>query len=171
MSALPTFDLEKINTVHVHARAILALDLGTKCGYAVRRRDGKVIYGTEVFTPRASWSPGQRWLRFRSWLSELIEAEQVHGIAYEDVKRHTGTDAAHAYGAFLAMVEMVADSRRLTLHPVGVGTVKKHWTGSGRADKAVMLTEAKRRGFRPDTDNAADALAVLSWACEQEGNG
>ena len=46
------------------------------------------------------------------------------------MKRHTGTDAAHAYGAFsLCIVEMLADSHRLRLLPVGVGTIKKHWTG------------------------------------------
>ncbi|KDD38200.1 hypothetical protein, partial [Bordetella bronchiseptica] len=146
----------------------LALDLGTKLGWAVRGRDGRISHGTEVFTPRASWSPGQRWLRARSFLVEVITQRQVHAIAYEDVKRHTGTDAAHAYGAFLCIVEMLADSHRLRLLPVGVGTIKKHWTGKGNADKADMIAEAKARGFRPETDNDADALAILSWAVAQE---
>ncbi|MFJ1149010.1 hypothetical protein [Bordetella bronchiseptica] len=152
-------------TVNVN---ILALDLGTKLGWAVRGRDGRTSHGTEVFTPRASWSPGQRWLRARSFLVEVITQRQVHAIAYEDVKRHTGTDAAHAYGAFLCIVEMLADSHRLRLLPVGVGTIKKHWTGKGNADKADMIAEAKARGFRPETDNDADALAILSWAVAQE---
>ncbi|MGK0556148.1 hypothetical protein [Bordetella bronchiseptica] len=147
---------------------ILALDLGTKLGWAVRGRDGRVSHGTEVFTPRASWSPGQRWLRARSFLVEVITQRQVHAIAYEDVKRHTGTDAAHAYGAFLCIVEMLSDSHRLRLLPVGVGTIKKHWTGKGNADKAAMLAQAKARGFRPETDNDADALAILSWAVAEE---
>ncbi|KAK54007.1 hypothetical protein [Bordetella bronchiseptica] len=147
---------------------ILALDLGTKLGWAVRGRDGRISHGTEVFTPRASWSPGQRWLRARSFLVEVITQRQVHAIAYEDVKRHTGTDAAHAYGAFLCIVEMLADSHRLRLLPVGVSTIKKHWTGKGNADKTAMLAQARARGFRPETDNDADALAILSWAVAQE---
>ncbi|WP_249417478.1 crossover junction endodeoxyribonuclease RuvC [Pusillimonas minor] len=147
---------------------ILALDLGTKTGYAIRNRDGKTIHGTEAFTPRKSWTPGQRWQRFRSWLSTAIVQHQVNHIAYEDVKRHVGTDAAHVYGAFLALVEMLADSHSLTLQPVGVGTVKKHWTGKGNAKKEDMIAEAKRRGFRPDGDNSADALAILDWAVTQE---
>lgn len=150
--------VEKINT------NILALDLGTKTGYALRKRDGAIIHGTEAFTPRASWTPGQRFQRFRSWLNDMITTGQVHCIAYEDVKRHVGTDAAHVYGAFLALVMMAADSHRLTLQPVGVGTVKKHWTGNGAAKKDAMIAEAKRRGFRPDSDNSADALAILDWA-------
>lgn len=194
----PTFDLEKINTDAVDPWArdgaqtapdasprranagstvapsvganvnILALDLGTKLGWAIRTRDGRVAHGTEAFTPRASWAPGQRWLRARSFLAELITSRQVHAIAYEDVKRHMGTDAAHAYGAFLCLVEMLADSHRLRLLPVGVKTIKKHWTGKGNADKGAMLAQARARGFRPETDNDADALAVLDWAVAQE---
>lgn len=37
---------------------ILALDLGTKAGYALRRRDGAMRYGTVDFTPRKSWTLG-----------------------------------------------------------------------------------------------------------------
>lgn len=147
---------------------ILALDLGTKLGWAIRGRDGRIMHGTEVFTPRASWSPGQRWLRARSFLADLITRHQAHAIAYEDVKRHAGTDAAHAYGAFLCLVQMAADSHRATLMPVGVGTIKKHWTGKGNADKDAMVAQARARGFKPADDNSADALAILHWAVDQE---
>lgn len=147
---------------------ILALDLGTKTGYAVRRRDGKIVHGTQSFSPRASWSPGQRWLRFRSWLGELLDQHQVHRIAYEHVSFHAGVRDAHCYGAFRALVEMAADARRLELVGTNVQTIKRHWTGKGGADKAGMIAEARRRGFRPETDNDADALAVLDWAVAQE---
>lgn len=63
---------------------------------------------------------------------------------------------------------MVADSHRLTLVPVGVGTIKKHWTGRGNADKGAMQAEARRRGYRPESDNDADALAILDWAVAKE---
>ncbi|PPA72640.1 hypothetical protein C4E15_29300 [Achromobacter spanius] len=194
----PTSDVEKINTVVADPWArdggdavpdasprradagsavvpepgvnvcILALDLGTKLGWAVRARDGRIVHGTEAFTPRKSWTPGQRWLRARSFLTDVIVRHQVHAIAYEDVKRHAGTDAAHAYGAFLCLVQMVADSHRTALLPVGVGTIKKHWTGKGNADKDAMKAQAKVRGFSVVDDNDADALAILHWAVAQE---
>ncbi len=149
---------------------ILVLDLGTKTGYALRRRDGTLRYGTEAFTPRASWTPGQKWQRFRAWLSKTIADEAVDLIVFEDVKAHGkgAVLAAHAYGGFRAMLEMVADQHRVRLLPVGVGTIKKHWTGKGNANKDAMLAQAKARGFRPETDNDADALAILHWAIEQE---
>lgn len=165
MSALP-MDPEQ---AEIRARTVLALDLGTKCGYALRRRDGTIIHGTEVFTPRKSWTPGQRWQRFRSWLSTVINENQVHVIAFERVVfAHSSASASDVYGAFKCLVEIAADQHRCELLDVAVPTVKKHFTGSGRADKTAMIAEAKRRGFRPDSDNAADALAILSWACARE---
>lgn len=149
---------------------ILALDLGTATGWATINRDGSVACGTETFPSAKRGHPGQRWSTFRAWLSRTIENGQVHAIAYEDVKRHLGTDAAHAYGAFRGLLEMVAASHNVELLPVGVGTIKKAWTGRGNADKEAMLAEARRRGFKPDTDNAADALAILSWATLQDNN-
>lgn len=147
---------------------ILALDLGTKLGWAMLPRGGQITHGTESFAPRKSWSPGQRWQRFRTFLHEVVSRHNIHVIAYEDVKRHVGTDAAHAYGAFLALTELVADSHRVRLVPVGVGTIKKHWTGKGNSDKAAMEAQARARGFRPESDNDADALAILHWALAQE---
>ncbi|AZY53036.1 hypothetical protein [Bordetella avium] len=151
--------------------SILALDLGTKTGYALRRRDGRITHGTEAFTPRASWTHGQKWQRYRAWLSRMITDHAVGIIAFEDVKAHgkSGVLAAHAYGGYRAMLEMVADQHNIELVPVGVGVVKKHWTGKGNADKAAMVAQAKARGYRPETDNDADALAILDWAVAQEG--
>lgn len=148
--------------------AILALDLGTKTGYAVRTRGGRIVHGTQSFAPRTTWTAGQRWLRFRSWLGEVLDQHQVNRIVVEHVSFHAGIRDAHCYGAFRALVEMAADARNLELVGTNVQTIKRHWTGKGGADKAGMIEEAKRRGFKPETDNDADALAILDWAVAQE---
>lgn len=152
---------------------ILALDLGTKTGYALRRRDGRIAHGTQDFTPRKSWSEGQKWARYRAWLTETIREGQVHQVVYELVIRHEVKgrplwDAAHAYGAFQAITHMVCDSFNVDAIGVNLATVKKSFTGSGRAKKADMVAEANARGFRPESDNDADALAILHWAVAQE---
>lgn len=36
------------------------------------------------------------------------------------------------------------------------------------AKKEAMVLEAEKRGFRPDTDNAADALAVAAYGIAKE---
>ncbi|MFY1969587.1 hypothetical protein ACOTHT_30775 [Achromobacter xylosoxidans] len=152
---------------------ILALDLGTKTGFALRRRDGRIAHGTQDFTPRKSWSEGQKWARYRAWLIETIREGKVHQVVYELVIRHEVKgrplwDAAHAYGAFQAITHMVCDSFNVDAIGVNLATVKKSFTGSGRAKKADMIAEANSRGFKPDTDNDADALAILHWAVAQE---
>lgn len=151
------------------ARNILALDLGTATGYALRRRDGSMSYGTEKFPDRKRAHPGQRIVDFRYWLAGLLEREQIHVLAFENVVfGHSSSAASKLYGAFWG--QMLACCAVRNIDPVGVAvpTVKKAWTGAGNADKAAMIAEAKRRGFRPDSDNAADALAVLAWAAMQE---
>lgn len=159
---------------------ILALDMGNHCGWALRRRDGRVLHGTEDFTPRASWTPGQRWQRFRSWLAGLIVDHGVNAIAYEQVLQggwaggksgHRSGAAGDIYGGFKAMVEVAADAHRLELHPANVSTVKKHFTGNGRAKKEDMISQAKIRGFRVSTSDEADALGILHWAVMQEKAG
>ncbi len=92
----------------------------------------------------------------------------VHIVYFEDVKAHAGVLAAHAYGGYLAILEMLCVTRNIPCHPVGVGVIKKYWTGKGNADKEAMINEAKRRGFNIVDDNHADALALLSYALKQE---
>lgn len=149
-------------------RNILALDLGTKTGWAIATRGGQRFCGTESFAPRASWSPGQRGLRFRAWLASMITKHQINGIWYEIVHRHVGTQAAHLYGAYEMLVFMAADQHQLTVDSVGVGTIKKHAAGSGRADKNSVIDAMKAKGWIVDSDNAADAAAIMGWALDRE---
>jgi Holliday junction resolvasome RuvABC endonuclease subunit len=143
---------------------ILALDLGTTSGWARSSRDGTIASGSQNFSPRRMEAAGQRWLKFRAFLAEQRQqAGEIHAVYYEDVKQHAGTLAAHVYGGFLAMVEAWCAANNVPLRPVGVGQVKKHWTGKGNADKAAMIATARAKGFAPVDDNHADALAILRW--------
>lgn len=149
---------------------ILAIDIGTQCGWALGQRDGSARGGSESFAPGKHGGHGQHWLAFRQWLSDTGRSVggEVHAVYYEDVKRHEGVLAAHAYGGFLAMLQAWCATNRIPMYPVGVGAIKKHWTGKGNANKEAMVAEAQRRGYAPIDDNHADALALLSYAREQE---
>ena len=149
---------------------ILAIDIGTTTGWARAGCDGRVASGSESFAPRRMEAAGQRWLKFRAFLNDQrVAGGEIHAIYFEDVKQHAGTLAAHVYGGFLAMLEMWCAANNVPLKPVGVGVVKKHWTGKGNADKAAMCETARARGFRPRDSNEADALAILSLAQHLEG--
>ncbi len=148
---------------------ILALDLGTTCGWAYAARDGRQRSGSFELKPSKLGGNGKRWLAFRELLTATgREIGGLQAVYFEDVKNHAGTLAAHIYGGYLAMLEAWCAANNIPLYGVGVGTIKKHWTGHGRADKDAMVIEARRRGFTPGCDNEADALAILSYAVKQE---
>ena len=75
-----------------------------------------------------------------------------------------GVDAAHAYGGFLAHVTAWCEHHQIPYEAVPVGTIKRHATGKGNANKEAMVTAMRNRGFNPCDDNEADALALLGWA-------
>ncbi|MGC1954476.1 MAG: hypothetical protein WA970_18280, partial [Gammaproteobacteria bacterium] len=85
------------------SRTILTLDLGTTTGWATATEDGAITSGTESFRPHRFEGGGMRFLRFKRWLSELkASVEALDAVYFEEVRRHVGVDAAHAYGGFLA---------------------------------------------------------------------
>lgn len=148
---------------------VLALDLGTILGWAVATREGKQRSGSLELKPSKLGGNGKRWMAYREWLTSIArEVGGIHAVYHEDVKNHAGTIAAHVYGGYLAMTEAWCAANNIPLYGVGVGTIKKHFTGKGNAKKGAMIAEAGRRGIRVIDDNHADALAILAYAVEQE---
>lgn len=148
---------------------VLALDLGTSLGWAVATREGKQRSGSLELKPTKLGGNGKRWMAYREWLTSIArEVGGIHAVYHEDVKNHAGTIAAHVYGGYLAMTEAWCAANNIPLYGVGVGTIKKHFTGKGNAKKDAMIAEAERRGVKVIDDNHADALAILSYAISQE---
>ncbi|OGB23333.1 MAG: hypothetical protein A3I66_01320 [Burkholderiales bacterium RIFCSPLOWO2_02_FULL_57_36] len=146
---------------------ILAIDIGTTTGWALGTRDGEIKSGSKSFAPSRTDGPGQRWLKFRAHLTELGRSVgELQAVYYEDVRRHGPGQvlAAHAYGGFLAHLQHWCEMNHVQCIPLGVGQIKKSWTGKGNAKKDAMIAEAIRRGYKPVDDNHADALAILDLA-------
>jgi Holliday junction resolvasome RuvABC endonuclease subunit len=142
--------------------SILSLDLGTITGWAMRNRDGCIISGSESFKPQRFEGGGMRFLRFRRWLTEIKQlADGLDAVYFEEVRRHAGVDAAHAYGGFLATLTAWCEHHQIPYQGVPVGTIKKHATGKGNANKDEMMAAVRSYGHRPKDDNEADALALL----------
>ena len=113
---------------------------------------------------------GRVYLRFRAWLHELDEiAGGIGAVFFEEVVRHLGTAASHAYGGYLAHLTAWAEALKVPYEGVPVGTIKRHASGKGNADKAAMVAAVRARGFSPADDNEADAIALLLWAIETNG--
>ncbi len=148
---------------------ILALDLGTTTGWALLDGSGHITSGSECFRPQRFEGGGMRFLRFRRWISEVQESvSEIQFLYFEEVRRHAGVDAAHAYGGFLATLAAWCEHHGIPYQGVPVGTIKKHATGRGNAGKDEVIAAMRARGFDPADDNEADALALLAWAIETQ---
>lgn len=152
------------------ATTILALDLGTTAGWALRAHDGLITSGTASFKPGRYDGGGMRYLRFTNWLTEIDRLSgPIAAIWFEEVRRHAGTDASHVYGGLMATLTVWAELRGIPYAGVPVGTIKQHTTGKGNADKATMISAIRARSYSPADDNEADAIAILLWAIETQG--
>jgi hypothetical protein len=151
---------------------VLCLDLGTKMGWAMdinlkESSAGAPFSGTVDFSPGRFEGGGMRYLRFRNWLGGMKKvAEGIDTIYFEEVRNHTGVDASHAYGGFLAHLTAWCEDQIIPYSGVPVTTIKKHATGKGNANKQAMIQAMEKKGFKPQNDNEADALALLLWARE-----
>ena len=152
------------------AKTLLALDLGTTTGWALRGSYGTIISGTIQFKPQLFEGGGMRYLRFERWLNETLNIRgPIEEIYFEEVRRHVGVDAAHAYGGFLGCLTAWCENRAIAYQGVPVGTIKRFITGKGNAGKATVITAVEKRGFNPVDDNEADAIAILLWALALQG--
>ncbi len=147
--------------------SVLALDLGTQMGWALKR-DNHIMSGSEGFHTNRFCGGGRRFLKFVNFLEELNKTYPVETVYFEEVRRHIGTDAAHVYGGFLAHLTAWCEQREVPYEGVSIGTIKKHATGKGNANKQEMIDAAKEKGFTPVDDNEADALALLLCVSESK---
>ena len=150
--------------------SILALDLGTTTGWAIRNDRCRILHGTAEFRPSRFEGGGMRYLRFGKWLDQTLEVTGgIDAVYFEEVRRHIGTDAAHVFGGLLATLTAWCEQHNLPYQGVPVGTWKKHVCGKGNADKQAVIAAMRERGFEPADDNEADAISILLWALETNG--
>jgi Holliday junction resolvasome RuvABC endonuclease subunit len=139
---------------------ILALDLGTHTGWALRHAH-HIISGTQHFKPGRFEGGGMRFLRFQRWLGDLHQLSHFAEVYFEEVRRHSSTDAAHVYGGLLGQLTAWCEQHQIPYAGVPVGTIKRAVAGKGNASKEQVMQAVRNQGFNPADDNEADALALL----------
>jgi len=144
---------------------ILALDLGSKLGFAIYSNDS-IESGTKKLSRKTF---GSRFSEFRAWLMKIITKNQIDIVYFERVYRHNGTEAAHVFGGFMYILASVCDELHIRCEGVSVGTIKKYISEKGNASKVDVIDAVKRHGFDPIDDNEADALSVLFFGLQVLG--
>jgi Holliday junction resolvasome RuvABC endonuclease subunit len=150
---------------------VIAIDPGTKCGWAMAHPGNPMrhLHGVWNLSPGRHEGGGMRYVRLRRYLRELVDGMD-EGIAlfYEEVRGHKGTDAAQIYGGIVATVTEWCEAQGAPYAGIPVGTIKKHATGKGSANKAAMIAAAQKKfGPAVTDDNEADALWILDYAISE----
>lgn len=155
---------------------ILALDLGTKTGFAISREGMPNVVGTWKLATAAEvkqWGKTRvvrtgdpRFCRLLALVTEMLPLDV---IVFEDVQFSTTTKQTQLWSAFRSVLWTLQCScdaaKPLVVECVPVQTLKKFATGSGGASKEAMIAAAFRRGCPPGVDdNGADAFHLLRWA-------
>lgn len=151
---------------------VLGFDLGTHCGWAVYIDGVHKTSGTWHFEVDKRHA-GRRYALALDRFIWVIRQYDPDVIAFEDVHRHTGTMAAHVYGALKAILHLAAYNRAEPAEVVGFGvsTIKKRATGKGVASKKQMIAAARKRlGVNVTDDNQADALWICVLGCDMRGD-
>jgi len=148
---------------------ILGIDPGTHCGFALLESDRVLASGEWNLTPSRHESSGMRFIKFERSLAEVLyhlgcDAKTL--VAYEEVRRHLGTDAAHIYGGIIAVLQSKCIMSGIEYFGIPVGTVKKQATGKGNASKEDMIAAARKHWphIPISSENQADALWIAETA-------
>ena len=158
--------------MHEQTKSILALDLGSQLGWAVRLHGGPITSGSISFKPGRFEGAGMGFLRFQGWLDEIVKTTGgLSAVYFEEVRAHAGTIAAQVYGGFTGHLTAWCEANAVPYLGVPVATIKKSATGKSNADKKAVIAAITAKGFHPQDDNEADALALLFWVISQNTGG
>jgi crossover junction endodeoxyribonuclease RuvC len=145
---------------------VIGLDFGRTMGFAIID-NGDLMHHKSIKLPE---DYGERFNSFLQILrQEYLFANEI--VAYEIGGGYIGTKAAHAYGGYLAVLQMFCYQAGVKNYGVPVGTLKKFATGKGNASKNKMIKAANDKfglQLKGKDHNAADAIWVAQWAWENK---
>ena len=144
---------------------ILALDVGTDSGYAIRKLSTEEIHSGSFSHKRKQGDhPGKRYVEFEKCLDSLANDYAISRVCCEEpmgnFKSHVATLVVCGY---VGVVQAWCARMKLPFVGYPQKAVKKKATGKGNARKPEMISAARAKwphlGIK--TDDEADALWVL----------
>ncbi len=141
---------------------ILALDPASTTGYCTETASG--IWDLK---PKSYESNGMKFIKMKSSIHEIVEAEGVTLIVYEKPGgRHYNGLRSHAN--FEGVIVSYCEENNLDYKDYSASEIKKFATGKGNANKEAMIKACEDTyGFKPIDDNQADAVHLYNLALQQ----
>lgn len=148
---------------------ILALDTATKTGWALIKGGSVYESGVQDFSKKRGESNGAMFLRFRSFLRDIIRQADPEIVIYEQA-HHRGGAATEICVNLTGRVQEACAEAGIQYAAIHTASLKKWATGKGKGDKAAMIAEAeKRTGKKITSDDEADAILLGLMAYEEYG--
>lgn len=161
---------------------ILALDIASKVGWAVNAlMDGqsdiksgafhrRTQFGTQSF---ANGDYGSMGHRFGNWLADKIDEHKPSIIAVERPFYRGAGSHVYMLNGMAWTAQMVAYAHEIERREYTVWDVRKalfgeKFRGGTKKVKQAVMDAIVLSGFSPQTDDEADAIALLLYAIEQE---
>jgi Holliday junction resolvasome RuvABC endonuclease subunit len=149
----------------MEAPVVWGIDLGTTTGFASRQ--GETVLAAEA---RTFPSDDSRFTLFYDFIQRAAWRRAPSWVYYEDVMRHPSATQSKVWGGMRGVLFAALGGANLPtdsiIVPVAVSTLKKFATGSGRADKPMMVEAAvqkiQRGNVRQPTPAAVDIMAALT---------
>ena len=147
---------------------ILALDMATRTGWAIKAMDSEIVYGVKDYSPyTADW--GGLFAVHHKWLSDTIA---IHSIQHVVIERNFFRGkASQLFAGLNAITHMVAFMHDVDRSEVAPTELKKFVTGTGKSKKPEIVKHVREWGFDTCDDNEADAIALLHlaiWRIDRE---
>ena len=156
---------------------VLGIDPGTAAlGYGIVERTGgrlrEVDHGCLVTSPDSGLP--DRLLAIHSLVDELLTLHQPHLLGIERLFFSRNVQTAFAVGQARGVVLLAAAQHGTPVREATPNEVKSAITGYGAADKEQvqrMVQLVLGMSELPRPDDAADALAIATWAVNVERSG
>jgi len=141
---------------------LLCLDLGKFCGCA-HIRNGEI---TDSYTLDFSKHRLRMESEFYAQMRTMIASKRIAAVYHEDAPFQQGM-ARQYWHTQRGIIALICQQANIPYASVPVTTLKKFMTGKGNASKNDMIAAVGvTRGYYPDDDNEADALAVAMYVIE-----
>jgi Holliday junction resolvasome RuvABC endonuclease subunit len=137
---------------------VIGLDLSMQAS-------GVAAASGQLFTIKPRGKGDARLVEFEDALCYYLgrKSDQPHVAVIEEVASQKGFGSSGVLFMIHGVARKVLAAAGIPFVYIHNGTLKKYATGSGAADKKLMIHAARERGAEPADDNQADA-AWLRWA-------
>lgn len=146
---------------------ILTLDLATSTGWARYSDHSGVKYGTKEL-PKTGERIGPFLTAFDDWLKDLLREDWPDQVVFEQpiVPRNGQLTTLRKLYGLCSHTELLCHRMKIPVSEAKVNTVRKHFIGCSprrEAAKDMTVRYCRTLGWDPQTDDEADALALLHY--------